>query len=163
MTPETILDHDGVQQTITEWALDYGLTPTIIIARIERGLSVASAITTPMMTGHKGQRLPIYSEEQTNVRRRYTKTFTVDGETKTIAEWASQIGITPRTFTKRLLRMPIEQALAMPTQSRASRRRKSETNKPPGVADDLRAHLGTGAGNALQERAEITFQKEAAE
>ena len=163
MTSDTIIDHDGVQQTITEWALDYGLTPTIIIARIERGLSVASAITTPMMTGHKGQRLPIYSEEQTNVRRRYTKTFMVDGETKTIAEWASQIGITPRTLTKRLLRMPIEQALAMPTQSRASRKRKIATITPPGAGGDLRAHSGTGAGRSLQERAEITFQKEAAE
>ncbi len=160
MTPKTILDHDSAQQSITEWALDYGITPAIIIARLERGLSIADAITTPMMTGHKGQRLPIYSEEQTNVRRRYTKTFTVDGETKTIAQWATQIGITPRTLTKRLLRMPIEQALTMPVQSRASRRRKTETNTPPGVADDLRAHLGTGAGKSLQERAEITFQKE---
>lgn len=57
MTPETILEHDGTSQPIIEWALDYGITPSIIIARLERGLSIADAITTPMQTGFRGQRL----------------------------------------------------------------------------------------------------------
>lgn len=64
MTPETILDHDGIQQPILEWALDYGITPAIIIGRLERGLSIADAITTPMKTGFRGQRLPVFKNNQ---------------------------------------------------------------------------------------------------
>ncbi len=57
MTPETILEHDGIQQPIVEWALDYGITPAIIIGRLERGVAVSEAITIPMQTGFRGQRL----------------------------------------------------------------------------------------------------------
>lgn len=57
MTPATILELDGIKQPIKEWALDYGITPAIIIARLERGLSIADAITTPMRTGYRGQKL----------------------------------------------------------------------------------------------------------
>lgn len=64
MTPETILEHDGIQQPIIEWALDYGITPTIIIGRLGRGMSIEAAITTPMKTGYHGQRLPIFSQQQ---------------------------------------------------------------------------------------------------
>lgn len=76
MTPETILEHDGIQQPIIEWALDYGITPAIIIARIGRGLSVADAITRPMATGHKCQRLPVYSDDQRNTRSALRSTVT---------------------------------------------------------------------------------------
>ncbi|MCZ7930828.1 hypothetical protein O9X90_00745 [Agrobacterium leguminum] len=57
MTPETILEHDGIQQPVIEWALDYGITPAIIIGRLERGVAVSDAITIPMRTGFCGQRL----------------------------------------------------------------------------------------------------------
>lgn len=57
MTPATILEYDGISQPITEWALDYGITPAIIIGRLERGEAIANAITTPMQLGHRGQRL----------------------------------------------------------------------------------------------------------
>ncbi|MGP4670255.1 hypothetical protein [Agrobacterium pusense] len=57
MTPATILEHDGIKQPIKEWALDYGVTPAIIMARIERGQTIADAITTPMKTGFRGQKL----------------------------------------------------------------------------------------------------------
>lgn len=74
MTPETILEHEGIQQPIIEWALDYGITPAIIIGRLERGISIADAITTPMKTGHQRQRLPVFSKEQVNRRSRNTVT-----------------------------------------------------------------------------------------
>ncbi|MDZ7874359.1 MAG: hypothetical protein U5N27_15240 [Rhizobium sp.] len=67
MTPASILEHDGISQSITEWALDYGITPAIIIARLERGMSIADAITTPMKTGYRGQTpsgLQFYAEEE---------------------------------------------------------------------------------------------------
>lgn len=57
MTPATILEHDGIKQPIKEWALDYGITPAIIMGRIERGQTIADAITTPMKIGFRGQKL----------------------------------------------------------------------------------------------------------
>ncbi len=69
MTPTTNLAHDGIEQSITEWALDYGITPGIIMARLERGMSIADAITLPMKVGHRGQRLPIFSRKQAAIRK----------------------------------------------------------------------------------------------
>jgi len=56
MTPATTLTFDGIKQAITEWALDYGIAPAVIIARLERGLPVEEAITRPMVTA-RGQKL----------------------------------------------------------------------------------------------------------
>lgn len=53
----TELTFDGTTQPISEWALDYGITPAVIIARLERGLSIEEAITKPMVVA-RGQRLP---------------------------------------------------------------------------------------------------------
>lgn len=57
MTPATSLTFDGIEQPVTEWALDYGILPAVILARLERGLSVEQAITTPMVVA-PGQTLP---------------------------------------------------------------------------------------------------------
>lgn len=174
MTPETILEHDGIQQPIIEWALDYGITTGIIIGRLERGLSIADAITTPMKTGHQRQRLPIFSKEQVNSRSRntVTPTHTVNGITKTIAEWAEGLNLSVSSLQQRLAKgMPLEVALTTPnmTQKKQSNRLtcsdadRQAANTPPGVSDNSLACLGTGAGSTSQATPNITFSKEAAE
>lgn len=256
MTPETILEHDGIQQPITEWALDYGITPAIIIGRLERGMSVADAITIPMQTGFRGQRLPFVKNNQVKTRLKpVEETHTANGESKTLTEWAAEIGVSKSTLDKWLKKLTIEQAIAHGEKTKASRpntlhtingqsktltewaaeigievsalynrlrhmtleealvapfpkgrvaklhtingesktfaewcavhgrvkstvanlmKRRGLTleqaliarkliNDPPGVPDDLRKCLGTGAGSTSQETPNITFSKEAAE
>jgi hypothetical protein len=57
MTPDTKLEFNGVKQPISEWALDYGIMPVVIIGRIRRGWNVEDAITTPMTLPYHGYRL----------------------------------------------------------------------------------------------------------
>ncbi|WP_127966004.1 hypothetical protein [Agrobacterium sp. RS6] len=122
MTPETILEHDGIQQPVIEWALDYGITPAIIIARLERGLSIADAITTPMKIGHQHQRLPIFSNTQVNAKpEAVVEKHTANGETKTTAEWAAYIGVSKPTLDKWLSNLTIEQAIAHGEKSKTTR------------------------------------------
>ncbi|MGV2137392.1 hypothetical protein ACQZ45_05365 [Agrobacterium sp. 16-2014-1-2a] len=122
MTPETILEHDGIQQPIVEWALDYGITPAIIIARLERGISIADAITTPMKTGFRGQRLPVFKNNQIATKPKpIGKTHTANGETKTTAEWAACIGVSKTTLTKWLSERTMEEAIAYGEKTKSSR------------------------------------------
>ncbi|OCP17021.1 MULTISPECIES: hypothetical protein [unclassified Ensifer] len=156
MTPATILDHDGIGQPITEWALDYGITPAIIIGRLERGATIADAITTPMQIGLGTQRLPIFSPEQLPASRRKGTSYWVNGVSKTLTEWAAHVGISRTAFLVRLGRMPIEEAVALAPRSKTAR-------KHPGVVLDFTPSKGTGAGKALEERPNLTFSQEAAE
>lgn len=123
MTPSTNLAHDGIEQSITEWALDYGITPGIIMARLERGVSIADAITMPMKVGHRGQRLPTFSRKQAairtvshlppaprehHVRERPTgrahnaKPIEYDGLSLTVREWSKLCGVPFNTMYQRL-------------------------------------------------------------
>lgn len=173
MTPNAMLAYDNMEQTITEWALDYGLTPGIIIARLERGMTTADAITTPMHVAHRCQRLPIFHKAQrrrgkpvkrvrpAHTKRRNIGLLTAFGQSKTLAQWAHLIGIHERTIRKRLEVHSLEDALSMPKQ-KAGRKPKTKTERP-GVPSDFGPSKGTGAGSAFQESPNLTFSKEAAE
>lgn len=118
MTPATILEHDGIKQPIKEWALDYGITPAIIIGRLERGMSTADAITTPMRTGYRGQKLVSRDMETfiaSNARRaahepskpngprgKTGHTYTHDGKTLTVKEWSELTGLQTGTIRLRI-------------------------------------------------------------
>lgn len=155
MTPETILEHDGISQPILEWALDFGITPNVIIARLNRGMSIPDAITIPMVVAHSGQRLPIFSSEQVprNMRRDY---FTVRGETKSLMEWAKHVGITRTALLARVRVMSIEAALALGAE-------EHPTTDTPGVVSNFPPSEGTGAGSTSQETPNLSFSQEAAE
>ncbi|MFK4256456.1 hypothetical protein [Agrobacterium tumefaciens] len=123
MTPATILEHDGIKQPISEWALDYGITPAIIIGRLERGATAADAITTPMKVGHRGQRLPTFSRKQSAIRpgshlpreprghrvcerptgrTHNAKPIEYDGLSLTVREWSNHCGVPFNTIYQRL-------------------------------------------------------------
>ena len=72
MTPATTLTYDGVSQSIVDWALDYGITPSIIIGRLERGETIDRAITTPMKLGTGRQRLVLPELESFIANERVT-------------------------------------------------------------------------------------------
>lgn len=154
MTPASILEHDGISQSITEWALDYGITPAIIIARLERGMSIADAITTPMKTGYRGQKLASrdieafirrsaqrWERERQKVLSNHRKAsvqqtcrvimLTHDGETLPLLEWAERSGLNAVTIRARLYAgWEVERALTAPvlrtrTSSRAALAREA--------------------------------------
>ena len=143
MTPATILEHDGISQPITEWALDYGITPAIIVGRLERGETIADAITTPMQVGHRGQRLPIFSWEQArHGLGKPAKTYTYDGKTLTVSEWSALTGLTVGALGARLRKgWSVERALTTPLDRRGSK---------PGVVSNFASNSGTGAGSVPQ-------------
>lgn len=114
----TLLLFEGTEQPVTEWALDYGITPAIIIGRLERGETVADAITTPMKLGYRGQRLASqaveeyirvnskrWSRERRKAMRGHRKvgqTYTHDGKTLTVQEWSELTGLKVVTIRARL-------------------------------------------------------------
>lgn len=57
MTRDDLLTFYGITQPITEWALDYGITPGLIVRRLRHGLSPERAITKAM-PAKPGDRLP---------------------------------------------------------------------------------------------------------
>jgi hypothetical protein len=154
MTPASILQHDGVSQPIIEWALDYGITPAIIIGRIERGIPIADAITLPMKVGHRGQRLPV--EEQKRIRRP-VDSWNGFSRRRPRPKLKHSTGINPLTVLTRLRRgWSRERALTEPVGK--SLGRPANRQKPtPGVSPDFAPFEGTGAGSALQKSANITF------
>lgn len=167
MTPATMLEHDGVKQSIAEWALDYGITPAIIIGRLERGEAIANAITAPMKVGHRRQRLPIYSRKQmaspqrhgqnsNSERRSIGTTYRHDGRWLTIAEWSDVTGLKIVTIRARLYAgWDIGRALSAPTD-----RNGRDCEPGPGVSSDFAPFEGTGGGRHAQESAQISFSSE---
>ena len=151
MTPATILEHDGIMQPITEWALDYGITPAIIIGRLERGETIADAITTPMFVGHADQRLPIFHRKQRShdaqtKRKKAPRLITHDGITLNLSQWARRCGLSIATLRGRLMAgWSIATALTAPPTVGGDRR--NHANTLPGVVSNFSELLGTGAGS----------------
>ena len=136
MTRDDLLTHDGITQPITEWALDYGILPEIIIARLERGLSVATAITRPMSVA-PGQRLPATKQHAL---------YLLDG--LTVSQWSQRTGIPVNTLYDRMRSgRTFAEAVAMPYRQR-------------GVASNLDAIPGTGAGGTSEASRNIAFPSE---
>ncbi|MEX0408560.1 hypothetical protein ABGN05_23140 [Aquibium sp. LZ166] len=52
-----LLTVGGITQSILEWALDYGITPEMIMARLRGGMKPHVAVAKPMRT-KPGDRLP---------------------------------------------------------------------------------------------------------
>ncbi|UXN61722.1 hypothetical protein [Phyllobacterium zundukense] len=122
MNPDTIITFDGTSQSVTEWALDFGITPEIIIARLQKGWDAEQAITRPMFA-IKGQILNgSYIRRYLNPRRTLTTTikvttkpkakpasiyegakpYSLDGRTLTLAQWSKVTGIKVKTLQARL-------------------------------------------------------------
>lgn len=148
MTRDDLLTFKGVTQSISEWALDYGITVEIIMQRLRAGMRVGKAITKPMIV-KRGFRLPDPNGEEDQRPTRPTAIMaTFNGETRSLLEWSRITGISRTTIGRRLDEgWTIEKALTIPPRGKAK----------PGVVSNLSASLGTGAGSTAQEIAEITF------
>lgn len=144
MTPADLLTFDGTTQPISEWALDYGIPEELILERLADGWPSNAAIETPMVV-QPGYRLP---PKLIDNRRRQMIDYR--GECLSASEWGARLGITAAALRFRLKSgWGVERALTEP-----ARRAK------PGVASNLDATLGTGAGSAAQEIPEIAFSEQ---
>ena len=121
---------DGTTQPITEWALDYGIYPAVIIDRLARGWTPERAVTTPMMVAPRqrlaGEHLPglpaLKSATQRKPQRKSScaprrgRLIAHDGLTLTIPEWAERRSLNAVLIYKRLQNgWPVERALSPPS------------------------------------------------
>ncbi|MDE4173664.1 hypothetical protein PXK01_05830 [Phaeobacter sp. PT47_59] len=134
MTPKQIT-FDGVTQSITDWALDYGITPDTITRRLRNGWPVAKAITTPV-TAKPGDKLTgsyldaalgevkPKPKKPRQPRRRSTDLFlTFNGEERSLYDWAKLTGIKHATLRRRYKKgWRIEDILTLPVQTGSAKR-----------------------------------------
>ena len=83
MNAATIIEHDGTRQSVKEWALDYGITTAIIVARLKAGQTPAQAIETPIIALRGqilGKQAAVYPRRKKAPRK--VPTYTQDGVTR---------------------------------------------------------------------------------
>lgn len=97
---------DGITKTQTQWAREVGISPTTFHDRIKMGW-VGNALLAP--PNHK------YCKYRTKCE------FTINGETKTIGQWAKYIGISSGSFIKRITKGLIGDELLTPRQNNGHR------------------------------------------
>jgi hypothetical protein len=158
-----LLTHDGVTQSITDWALDYGITPDTITRRLRIGWPVARAITTPIPS-KPGDKLtgayldavtaaPKTKPKRTKRRRTSDIYLAFNGHERSLNEWATLTGIKHATLRWRHHKgWPVANVLFG---------KAGTDGMGPGVAFDFGASEGTGGGTAAQDSPNITFSKKA--
>lgn len=103
MNAATIIEHDGTRQSVKEWALDYGITTAIIVARLKAGQTPAQAIETPIIALRGqilGKQAAVYPRRKKAPRK--VPTYTQDGVTRTHSQWAATLGLSATSFTNRV-------------------------------------------------------------
>lgn len=170
MTPADIIAFEGESKPITEWALDYGITPGIIIARLERGDTVAHAITSPMKIGYPGQKLrtfhpaqrrnakaPVRHHRQQHEykRRKANEPVAFNGRSMTLKEWAEHTGISYGTIASRLRNgWTLDETLTTPVGATPA---DALQDASTGGRSRLPNAIGTGGGSVAREKAEMKF------
>ena len=162
-----LLTYNGVTQSVTEWALDYGVTPDTINRRLRKGWPVERTITTPMRTKPGAKLKGAYLDAVTgaekparklpckpaNVRRSTDIYLTFNGQERSLGEWATLTGIKHATLRHRFKNgWPVENILSEPV---------SKNSRRPGVVSNFGASQGTGVGRSAQETPNIIFSKKA--
>jgi hypothetical protein len=146
-----MLTHDGVTQSVNEWALDYGIPAELIRTRLRRGWPVDRAITEtmPFVPGAK------LADDCPAKGRAFgaNKVLEHGGLALTLEQWAERQGMTYAALAFRLRNgWPIHQALTTPP-------RRSPSKRRPGVVSNFATFAGTGGGSTAEERPEITFSE----
>lgn len=105
MRSNVILEYNGESKTIKQWSEASGINYSTLCNRLARGLSILSALTTPVV--------------KHNITKKSGALITFNGEAKTLKEWASFLNIAYSTLQQRLLvGWSIERALTTPVKSR---------------------------------------------
>lgn len=88
-TEERVIEYEGVEKTIREWAEEFGLPVQQVVGRLTRGWSMARIEATPrgMPRGKKGKDSGALVE--------------YDGRSKTLTGWAEEFGMSYETLCSR--------------------------------------------------------------
>lgn len=175
MTGNDLLTHGGITQPVNEWALDYGIYPSVILDRLARGWSVERAITKPMVIApHQRldrKHMPGFSrlrrnlpnslkpatevEREQNVRHRPGRLYEREGQRLTLVQWCEHHGIKADTVYSRMHKgMTLEQALTAP-----KLRAGTPWQEQVGVVANSPQPVGTGGGPIAQDFPEIEFSQ----
>ncbi|WP_152047182.1 hypothetical protein [Aureimonas psammosilenae] len=105
---------NGETKKLKEWCAHYGIKQATVIGRMQKGASLFDALTMPLKkVGGKG-------------RGRKPSLHTMNGESKTLTEWAKYLGINKATLDHRIWRgMTFIQAVAMGSKGRGQHLRKT--------------------------------------
>lgn len=133
------LTFNGVTKTVSEWSSKTGISINTINGRLRAGLPIEEVLKPGKIT----------------TADRATR-HAINGESRTLQEWADHIGIRYATLTARINKgRTLAEALAMP------RGRNTRKGKGPGVVSDFARFKGTGAGSTAQETPNLTFSQKA--
>lgn len=89
-----IIEFDGQQLTISQWAEKLGMSRDVLANRIYNGRSIEDSLTLPVEDGQ------------------LNKIIIFQGKSQTVSEWANSLGIRPYLLLQRLNReMPLEKAM----------------------------------------------------
>lgn len=126
----------GEMRTLREWSEITGISITTLNTRINvYDWPVERAVSEKI--GPFGRR---------------GKEYTVNGETRSVSQWAKLAGISCSVaYTRIASGWPIEAALTLPKGS------ARPTSGAPGVPSDFGPSKGTGAGSTAQETPNLTF------
>jgi hypothetical protein len=125
-------------KTVNEWAEHFGVARSVLYRRIKLNGS-AEAVIAELSANPPA----VYNYA---VSARNARTYEHDGKTRTLGQWADEVGLNVRTIRWRL-HSGWSLALALNTAS----------NARPGVSSDFAPSAGTGAGSTAQETPNITF------
>ena len=101
------ISYMGKTQCLSAWAKEFGIKVSLFRHRLERGWDIKTALSEPIH--------PIYATNTYNPKH----LFTINGETRCLAEWARQYNMKRTTLSSRLKRgIDIIAALETPVQQR---------------------------------------------
>lgn len=107
------LTYNGRTQTTVEWASELGLRYNVFQHRLRQWGSLEAVHTQQAMTRNE------ILEKGRLVRQRNTKKYTVNGETKTLLQWAKTLGLNKKTLSNRISRgWSLEDAITRPLHAR---------------------------------------------
>ncbi|MDX0605412.1 hypothetical protein GOD78_30285 [Sinorhizobium medicae] len=130
------LTFNGVTKTVSEWSSETGISINTINGRLRAGLPIEEVLKPGKIT----------------TADRATR-HAINGESRTLQEWADHIGIRYATLTARINKgRTLAEALAMP---------KGRNTRTPGAPNDFGTSRDTGGRGALQETPNLTFSQKA--
>ena len=102
--PTRLYTFDGKTMCIADWAKEIGITPASLQKRLNKGWPLELALSPEKRDGAYDKRVlktPPANKGET-VRNKNNKFITVDGVTKTYAEWEKEKGLSKGLISKRL-------------------------------------------------------------
>lgn len=124
-----LITYGGITKSVSQWARIYGLSPTVLNVRLERGWTFKSAIETPtrkyMSYSHTRciKRLDDIKDLPAS-KIKYQKDDFIHfikykGEIKSLSQWAAQYNISRQALANRMRRgMSFRDAIGKPIRKR---------------------------------------------